>query len=170
MTDKPKRTRRTAEEKEAERLANLCRCSANCQIPKADPESVKEHGSTETWCGCKDYEFRGGSYPDPDTGNKICRHIHHVRVESFQAPEGTPLHTFQNQNPTVHVEDLITKLWGPKPTKETNATRAQDAHHQAYIQRMKMGPQIDVDALLGRPKQPEQPTTPPRRTLRRIEE
>lgn len=171
MESKPKRTRRTAEEKEAERLAKLCKCSAGCQIPSTDAESIAEHGTTCHWCGCKDYGFRGGSYRDEQ--GQCCRHIHAQRVLSFQAPAGSPLAAFQQRNPLGLAEDteaLITKLCGPPPAKRTTATQAQDAHQQALIQRLQLNPHIDVNSLLGGLQQTPKLAGQPRRTLRRIQE
>ena len=119
MTNELKRTRRTAEEKEAERRAKLCKCSASCTIPKA--ERKPEYHTDGQYCACLDREKRGGSYKCPVKGDSICRHIHLYRVETFQAPAGSPLAAFQAKNPlgagASELDNMIARLCGPDPKK-----------------------------------------------------
>lgn len=55
------------------------------QIPSTDRESCKRYGATATRCSCPDRAKRaGGSYADANTGERFCKHMHHMRqIESF---------------------------------------------------------------------------------------
>lgn len=160
--------------KELERKAGLCKCRAGCQIPAVTADEVIHHGSTKNWCDCKDYEYRGGSYRDPDNNEKICKHAHYQRVLGFVAPPDTPLGQFQIKNPLGLIENteaLITKLCGPPPTKTTNASNAAEAARAAFLRRHDASKGIepitpaaqalpaDVEAILNKP-------LPPRRRLK----
>lgn len=51
------------------------------QIPATTSEKCESYQSQAYACNCFDSRNKGGSYIDPIDGDRVCKHMHHMRNE-----------------------------------------------------------------------------------------